>query len=170
MNRKLPLVERICFNCREVFLAISYRGKKICSRECFYKYQRGERHPFYGKKQNKEAIEKMRVRGKLKGEKHWNWQGGKRGKDYLERRRFQNSIKDLVLKRDDYTCQICGQRGGQLQVDHIQSWSEYIELRFNIENCRTLCQKCHYKITYGKPMPPTVRAWGHNLSKGGNIK
>lgn len=91
----------------------------------------------------------------------------KRRIDNLERKRFGQTIQKQVLKRDDYTCQICGKRGGDLQVDHIQSWAEYIEMRFCIDNCRTLCVKCHYKITYGKPMPPTVKAWGHNLLKGG---
>jgi len=102
-----------------------------------------------------------------KGSKHPNWKGGIRGKDYLERRRFQKTIQKQVFERDDYTCQLCGERGGNLQVDHIQSWADYVKLRFCIDNCRTLCMNCHYEITFGKPMPPTVRAWGHNLCKGG---
>lgn len=94
-----------------------------------------------------------------------NWKGGVTSKDRLERLRFRRQIQKTVFERDDYTCQICGARGVNLQVDHIQSWAEYVELRFNIENCRTLCANCHYKITFGKPMPPAVRAWGHNLLK-----
>lgn len=58
---------------------------------------------------------------------------------------------------------MCGQRGVALQVDHIQPWAEYVELRFDINNCRTLCQGCHYQITFGKPIPSNVRAWGHNF-------
>lgn len=27
----------------------------------------------------------------------------------------------------------------------------------------TLCAKCHYKITFGREMPKTVKGWGHNL-------
>lgn len=88
-------------------------------------------------------------------------------KDKLERRRFRNEIQKQILKRDNYTCQLCHKRGGILHVDHIQSWAEYVELRFCIDNCRTLCMKCHYEITFGKPMPPSVRAWGQNLSKEG---
>lgn len=76
---------------------------------------------------------------------------------------FRDTIQKQVFERDNYTCQLCGVKGGNLQVDHIQSWAEYVELRFNIENCRTLCVKCHYQITYGKPIPPSVRAWGHNM-------
>lgn len=94
------------------------------------------------------------------------WKGGVTNKDRLERVRFRRYIQKLVFKRDNYKCQICGQ-DGDLQVDHIQPWAEYVELRFDMNNCRTLCVKCHYKITFGKPMPPKVRAWGHNFL-GGN--
>ena len=55
-----------------------------------------------------------------------------------------------------------------MQVDHIQTWAEYTELRFNMNNCRTLCIECHYKITFGKPMPKNVKTWGKNFMKGGN--
>lgn len=91
------------------------------------------------------------------------WSGFKKDADTRERARFRSKVQKQVLKRDDYTCQLCGKRGCALQVDHIQSWEKYAELRFNMDNCRTLCQKCHYKITFGKPMPKGVKAWGHNL-------
>ena len=91
------------------------------------------------------------------------WQGFASSKNKLEREAFRKQLQRKVFKRDNYTCQLCGIKGVALQVDHIQSWAEYIELRFNINNCRTLCQKCHYKITFGKPMPPTIRTWGHNF-------
>lgn len=103
------------------------------------------------------------------GEKHWNWKGGITPIDHAERVKFKREIQKKVFERDDYTCQICGIRGKDMTVDHIQSWAEYVELRFNIENCRTLCAKCHYQITFGKPMPPEVKAWGHHMFKGGTI-
>ena len=102
------------------------------------------------------------------GELSSHWKGGikrshKNSSDRSQRVIFRREIQKLVFERDDYTCQICGDRGIALQVDHIQSWKEYVELRFNMDNCRTLCQKCHYKITFGKPMPLTIKTWGHNL-------
>ena len=100
------------------------------------------------------------------GNKNWNWKGGISGKDRLERLKFRNLIQKRVFERDNYTCQMCGSKKN-LQVDHIQKWSEYIELRFDMNNCRTLCVKCHYLVTFGKPMPENVTGWGHNFLKGG---
>ena len=91
-----------------------------------------------------------------------NWRGGLTTIDKLERSKFRKTMQKLILKRDNYTCQLCGERGGDLQVDHIQSWVDYVDLRFSINNCRTLCKKCHYEITYKKPMA-VEKPWGHNL-------
>ena len=99
----------------------------------------------------------------LRGENSPNWKGGLRGEDYLARRRFRNQMQKLVFARDNFTCQICGARGN-LQVDHIQSWAEYVELRFSMDNCRTLCMDCHYSITFGKPKPKDI-VWGHDFKK-----
>jgi len=97
------------------------------------------------------------------GENNVNWKGGVTSKNQSERVKFRQTIQKEVLKRDDYTCQLCGERGIALQVDHIQSWVDYVELRFNIENCRTLCKACHYEVTFGRPMLDKSMAWGHNL-------
>lgn len=98
-----------------------------------------------------------------KGKEHPLWKGGNVREKKLLRKRFQIDIAPLVLKRDNYTCQICGNRGVPLQVDHIQSWSEYVELRFSMDNCRTLCEDCHYQITFDRPKPKEVKTWGRNL-------
>ena len=85
-----------------------------------------------------------------------------------ERGRFRREMQMKVFKRDGYTCQICGQEGGDLQVDHIQSWADYPELRFEMDNCRTVCMSCHYYITFKRKLPKGVK-WGHNFSKAQNI-
>lgn len=90
-----------------------------------------------------------------------NWKGGITAIDKLEREKFRQTIQKQVFERDGYKCVLCG-KGGALQVDHIQSWKDYIELRFSVANCRTLCMGCHYQITFGKPKPEGV-IWGHNL-------
>lgn len=55
-----------------------------------------------------------------------------------------------VFERDNYICQICGQRGGKLQADHIKSYRNFPELRWELSNGRTLCESCHKKTpNYG---------------------
>lgn len=86
-----------------------------------------------------------------------------------ERIRFSLQFRPKVFKRDNYTCQECGANKCALQVDHIKSWSEYPELRFDMNNCRTLCDKCHYLKTFRKVMPNNIKCWGQNFSRGGQF-
>ena len=56
-----------------------------------------------------------------------------------------------VFKRDNFTCQDCGQRGGRLQADHIKPYASYPKLRWKLNNCITLCVECHKLTpTYGR--------------------
>lgn len=114
--------------------------------------------------ETKRKMSEARI-GRFTGENNPAWKGGITTEGRKQRMKFRETVQKKVFERDGYTCQLCGQEGGKLQVDHIQSWADYAEGRFDINNCRTLCMDCHYAITFGKPMPQEVRAWGHNLSK-----
>lgn len=50
--------------------------------------------------------------------------------------------RKAVFTRDDYTCVDCGKRGGRLTADHIKMWSIFPELRYEVSNGQTLCEKC----------------------------
>ena len=96
---------------------------------------------------------------KRKGAKCHFWRGGITQKNYTERKIIMELMvykiwRRKVFERDAYTCIWCGlkgsQHGGYLHADHIKPFAFYPELRFDINNGRTLCRKCHYKTdTFG---------------------
>lgn len=102
-----------------------------------------------GRHQSPESIEKGAI--KRRGKLNWNWKGGitpERKKLYFtpEYKLWRKS----VFERDNYTCIWCGQKGGYLNADHIKPWALFPELRFAIDNGRTLCLSCHKKTdTWG---------------------
>lgn len=87
----------------------------------------------------------------LTGSSSPTWKGGLTTKS----KQIRNSAayatwRSHVFNRDDYTCQGCGQRGGELQADHELPFSQYPDLRFEILNGRTLCVPCHKRTpTFG---------------------
>lgn len=57
--------------------------------------------------------------------------------------------RESVLLRDDYKCVFCGS-DKSLEADHIKPKAIYPELRFDVDNGRTLCNPCHKQTpTYG---------------------
>jgi hypothetical protein len=81
---------------------------------------------------------------KLKGELSPNWKGGISSENYLQRRNAQyREWRRLVFERDEYTCQCCKEIGGNLRGHHILNFSDNKELRYDINNGITLCDKCH---------------------------
>jgi len=130
----------------------SEEHKRKC-RELILFYNRnwkGKYHTVETKRKISEAHRGMKkpwvIPPNNEGENNSNWQGGKSfelyGKGWTE------TLKDLVRKRDNYTCCLCGKPQGDIthDVHHID---------FNKKNCDptnliTLCHNCHVKTTNKK--------------------
>jgi hypothetical protein len=82
-----------------------------------------------------------------KGENHYKWKGGITAKNVKLRHSIECKIwRGKVFKRDNWTCQECGQIGGDMEAHHIKEWRKFKKLRFSVDNGITYCVKCHKKI------------------------
>ena len=118
---------RVCQECGKVFKNKTKTGNpcKFCSRECHRKW---------------------RSRNEC-GEKSPSWKGGLTTEARTFRTRASyKAWRAEVYKRDSFTCQGCGRRGGSLHAHHIKEFSKFPELRLSVENGLTLCLKCHRSI------------------------
>jgi 5-methylcytosine-specific restriction endonuclease McrA len=86
-----------------------------------------------------------------KGNRCSNWKGGITPINVLIRHSLEYKLwRESVFKRDNFTCIWCGAKSGngktiKLNADHIKPFCDYPELRFAIDNGRTLCEECHKK-------------------------
>ena len=138
---------------------ISNRAAKAKAKGTTEGYMKG--HGWRGKKMPESARLKMRQNhadvsgdknpnyGKgLFGIDNPNWQGGKKEKYYTGS--VQNggyySREDQAfrafIKARDKQCILCYKKK-MLECHHIESWVEHKRLRFDPENCVTLCKPCH---------------------------
>lgn len=132
-------IKKKCESCGNNFKVIPSRLQKakFCSVEC------AKGHNVFGKG----SIPWNKGKTHLRGERHWNWQGGidvehtriKQTKEYKD---WQQG----VYKKDKWTCQHCGYKGKSIVAHHIKLFSRYPELRFEIKNGMVLCRKCHQLV------------------------
>jgi len=85
-----------------------------------------------------------RVGASMRGEKSPAWLGGISKLPYPFN--FDEELKELVKKRDDYTCQFCSSKE-KLAVHHI----DYIKENINPSNLITLCNSCHSIANFNRP-------------------
>ena len=84
-----------------------------------------------------------------------NWQGGISNPNELLRHNFEyKEWRISVFKRDNYTCQCCGNKKRKLNAHHIKNFSSNEESRLDLDNGITLCDSCHN---------PSQRGSFHNM-------
>lgn len=141
-NWKGGKVQIKCDYCGEDFeerpSKIKQSEHHFCCRECGGKWMSenlcGENSPLYGiKKPN------------MCGENHPNWNPNLTEEERVQRRRMEgyNDFVKEVLKRDNYTCQLTGQIGKNLEVHHLNGYNWCKEGRTDINNAITLCKEIH---------------------------
>lgn len=145
--------------------------RKSCSKKCFGEIQRRKwlkAHPMKRKVISEKVANSKRGKRlpKISGSNHYCWKGGVTKLNESIRKSIEyRAWRNAIFKRDNWTCQFCGKRGGYLNIDHIKSFSKIIEENnissieeakkckelWTIENGRVLCPKCHQSTeTYGR--------------------
>lgn len=134
----------------------SLKGRPFSGIKCDWN---GRKHTEESKKKMREARLgkqmpintrlKISMTHKLNKEKSHLWKGGITKKNKKIRNSMEYRLwRTAVFERDNYTCIWCGVRNGNgiavyLEADHIKPFALFPELRFAIDNGRTLCRECH---------------------------
>ncbi len=120
-----PKIEKICAECGKHFFVVPACDYRIyCCAACF-------------------AQSKLNKPINV-GPQNGQWKGGVYPENKAARERIDyKRWREAVFKRDDYTCQKCGKRGTTLHAHHLYKFSDYPELRYHVENGKTLCKRCH---------------------------
>jgi len=176
-------IKRICLVCGREFEIWNYRKDtaKYCSQECFGNALIGFKHSdktrrkmskskmghFTSEKTKRKISESHKGKPSLpqqgfrKGKLHYNWKDGATPKNKKIRQSPEfKEWREKVFERDNYTCWICEDRGGNghkviLHPHHLKGFADYPKLRFDINNGLTLCKFCH----------KTYTNWGVNKSR-----
>jgi hypothetical protein len=115
------------------------------------KKNKGRGNPFSGKHHTEESKEKIRLKNKGRKygkeiRKKLSLAHGGTGIPY-EHNLYPSEFHEIrlkILKRDNYTCQICNKKGNQ--VHHI----DYNKQNNKSSNLITLCKKCNIQANYNK--------------------
>src|SRR3990167_1304183 len=142
----MPKTILICKACGNAFLDYASSNHKSCNRLCRNKLislgLKGKSNHREGTHHSLET--RLEMSKAQSGEKNYNWKGGiTKLQDKIRKGLAYREWRTQVFKRDSFTCVICGAIKCYIQADHIKSFAFYQELRYKIENGRTLCLKCH---------------------------
>lgn len=151
----------ICASCGKKFeranaFLKNENHKTYCSPKCRYAGKKGQPTWSKGKR--------IGLNAKISREKHWNWKGGEHPLQLVIRgSSLMSHWKYDVFVRDDFTCRVCGRKGGELEAHHITQFKVlfndflaaydkekdlYVQLSnfkelWDLDNGKTLCKSCH---------------------------
>lgn len=147
---------KVCKECKQFYFKKPHSTHKqfdksiFCSWKCHWEVKKRQKGYWLGKKRFNFKLPHHWKKGDHTGINHHNWKGGitdQRNKDRntLEQRQWRKAI----FQRDNYTCILCGGRGGNLIADHYPyPFYKYPNKRLDLNNGRTICEKCNYIKTY----------------------
>lgn len=121
---------------------------RFCSRSCKGRWWFNHKNPNSDPASVRKSVIKRRFqpRPNMTGNKNPAWRGGITPVNKIVRKSIDYRIwRESVFERDNWTCVTCKKRGVELNADHIKPFSLFINLRFSLENGRTLCVSCHKK-------------------------
>ncbi len=122
-------------------VALAHKGKHL-SEETKKKISNSLRGRVFLEEHKRRIGEKSK--GRNIGEKSGRWKGGITPVNKTIRQSLCSNLwRKSCLERDNFTCQKCGQRGGELNAHHINNFAEFPESRTTIENGIVLCKRCH---------------------------
>ena len=156
-------LKKTCLICSKDFLVDPYRNSaKTCSLDC---------HKFYVKTEEFRIRQSEIIRSNINQDLQHLHNIVSKFKNLLRRCSKYNMWREKVFNRDDFTCQMCGIRGGKICADHIkpfiaiisnnriESYENAIKCKemWDVDNGRTLCLPCHYKTpTFGSKVLQTL--------------
>jgi predicted RNA-binding Zn-ribbon protein involved in translation (DUF1610 family) len=164
-GKEVGYMSKRCVKCSNIYnakirITIHKPNCQCCACKAHRGEYDGEKNPMFGIKRNGELNPNF---------KNWKTSLGQLIKTLNEFKQWRNQ----VYKRDNYTCQECGDaKGGNLECHHkipfaklldnfLQSYSQFSPLEdketlirlaityksfWDINNGQTLCKKCHYKL------------------------
>jgi hypothetical protein len=98
-------------------------GKIYCNQECHNAAQVDKSHPSWIKDRSliKDPLHSARQSKKMR-----EWE-------------------QAIFTRDNFTCQSCGAVDVHLVAHHLKGFTKHPDIGFNLDNGKTLCEKCHRK-------------------------
>lgn len=158
--KNIERVTKTCPTCKNIFEVTITNDKIYCSKSCAnnsvirnekigkrqkeLQQEPAFRERFLSWIKERTASQKWRDSAHFqKGDKHPAYKGNASERESAMGGYKYKKWRTDVFKRDNYTCQDCGNKGGYLHAHHLKEWAKYPELRYEITNGITLCIQCH---------------------------